>query len=303
MIALSQSARDWLADATGIAVDSLQISPWCGANSSAVYAIDNAHKPRAARFVLPVFDDKDWLVREPDLLIHETFALVEARHCQVKTPRLMASSAGEVGFGAPVVLMSRLRGQVELRPADLRDWSAKLAHALTRIHAHKATGFGWEYRSWIEAARPQVPQWTAQPQLWQRAIKLWHVGPPRENEVFLHRDFHPVNVLWHHGKVSGVVDWVNACIGPRGVDVAHCRTNLAVLFGVEIADHFRDCYLSYAGGRHHPFWDVASILDMSLPEPEFYRPWSEFGLDVLSTPEMARRDEIYLQSVMEQVRD
>ena len=197
--------------------------------------------------------------------------------------------------------MSRVRGNVELQPGDLRDWSARLAKALVQIHAHPAPNFGWEYESWIDSSKLKVPAWTTHPQLWQRAIELWRGGEPQENAVFLHRDFHPANVLWSNGKVSGVVDWVNACLGPRGVDVAHCRTNLAVLFGVEIADYFRDCYLKHAGGEHHPYWDVASILDMSLPEPEFYRPWSEFGVDEISATEMGRRNEVYLESVVQLV--
>ena len=153
----------------------------------------------------------------------------------------------------------------------------------------------------MDEAKLRVPDWTEQPQLWQHAIEFWRAGPPADKPVFLHRDFHPCNVLWKHELVSGVVDWVNACMGPRGVDVAHCRTNLAVLFGVEVADMFRDNYLEIAGGAHHPCWDVASILDFSLPQPEFYPPWSEFGIEVFSAREMARRNELYLERVMKTV--
>lgn len=294
-------ALNWLAHWTNIAVDSLRITPMHGANSSAVFAVENAHKPRAQRFVLRVFNDKEWLMREPDLLIHEAFALGEAAHCNVAAPKLQASEADDIGFGGPVVLMSRVRGHVELRPADLQGWSVKLASALVQIHAHKARDFGWPYSQWFDSARLKVPNWATDRQLWERAIAFYRTAPPLECDVFLHRDYHPCNVLWRNGKVSGVVDWVNACRGPRGVDVAHCRTNLAVLFGVEIADAFRDAYLERAGGAHHPYWDVGSILEFSSPKPEFYAPWSEFGIENLSAREMGRRNEIYLQSVMKRV--
>lgn len=301
MIPFNAEALDWLARSSNIAADALRITPMRGANSSAVFAIETAHKPRAQRFVLRVFNDKEWLAQEPDLLIHETFALAEARYCNVATPALIASKGDDIGFGGPVILMSRVRGHVELRPADLQDWTTKLAGALVQIHAREARDFGWHYSQWFDSARLQVPNWATDSQLWERAIAFYRTAPPLERDVFLHRDFHPCNVLWRNGKVSGVVDWVNACRGPRGLDVAHCRTNLAVLFGVETADAFRNAYIERAGGAHHSYWDVCSILEFSLPEPEYYRPWSEFGVEAFGAREMGRRLEIYLQSVMARV--
>ena len=303
MIAFNDEALQWLAISTKIPLDDLQIAELAGANSSAVYSVENAYKPKNRGFVLRVFDDAQWLAREPDLPFREANGLKEAKNCDLISPKLINVAAHEVGFGAPVVLMTRLKGHVELQPDNLSDWCAQLADALAKIHAHGAKDFGWNYISWVDEENLRVPNWAEHPQLWQRAIEFWRAGAPNEKAVFLHRDFHPCNVLWQNGEISGVVDWVNACRGPRGVDVAHCRTNLAVLFGVESADAFRDAYLEIAGGEHNPYWDVASILDFSLPQPEFYRPWSEFGVEEFDAREMARRNEIYLQSVMRSVPD
>jgi hypothetical protein len=33
-----------------------------------------------------------------------------------------------------------------------------------------------------------------------------------------------VNVLWEENGISGIADWINACMGPIGIDVAHCWT-------------------------------------------------------------------------------
>ena len=301
MTDFSGAALDWLARETGIPAGNFVITPLRGANSSAVCAVSDARKSEAPGYVLRVFDNAQWLAQEPDLARHEAAALQEAGRCGVGAPELVAFAERDAGFGAPVVLMSRLAGDVMLRPGDLRDWSAQLARTLAQIHRHAAPNFGWNYRSWVDAETLRVPVWTTRPRLWERAIEFWRAGEPEENAVFLHRDFHPANVLWQSENVSGVVDWVNACRGPRGLDVAHCRTNLAVLFGVEVADYFRQIYLEFAGGQHHPFWDVASILEVSLPEPEFYRPWAEFGLEVISAREMGERNEIYIESVLKRV--
>ena len=295
---MSEDALWWLSYTTKVALESLRVAPMRGANSSSVYAVENAANARSRGFVLRVYSDAQWLRREPDVPMRECAALRQVKGCEVATPKFIAYATPDVGFGAPAVLMSRVSGHVELQPADLNDWCAQLAGALAQIHAQPTLYFGWNYTSWINEETLRVPAWTERPQLWQRAIEFWRAGPPTEKSVFLHRDFHPCNVLWRNGKISGVVDWVNACRGPRGVDVAHCRTNLAVLFGVEAADDFRDAYLEIAHGVHHPYWDVASILDFSLPQPEFYRPWAEFGVEAFDWREMARRNEIYLASVM-----
>jgi hypothetical protein len=54
---------------------------------------------------------------------------------------------------------------------------------------------------------------------------------------------------------------VNACIGPAGVDVATCRWNLADWAGLERAGTFVDAYERCTGSVHHPYWDLASLLE------------------------------------------
>ena len=49
--------------------------------------------------------------------------------------------------------------------------------------------------------------------------------------MFLHRDFHPGNLLWTDERITGVVDWVSACAGPPEEDIGHCRANLAIRHG------------------------------------------------------------------------
>ena len=117
--------------------------------------------------------------------------------------------------------------------------------------------------------------------------------------VFIHRDYHPTNVLWRGTAVSGVVDWINACRGPAGVDVAHCRTNLEAMYGLETADQFLARYRDVADGfAYDPYWDIDSLLDMCLEGPSYYPPWQEFGLGIIPPPVLRQRADAYLESVM-----
>jgi hypothetical protein len=77
--------------------------------------------------------------------------------------------------------------------------------------------------------------------------------------VLIHRDFHPGNVLWHRGQVSGVVDWQSASIGPASIDVANCRGNLLGA-GSDIAERFTRQWEHATGTACHPCADIITII-------------------------------------------
>ena len=292
-------ALDWLGRAVGAAGCPLTIVPMGGATSSSLYFIEVARGDIPRRFVLRVLDNHGWLAAEPDLASHEAAALDEAQRAGLPAPRLVAYADDDVGFGAPVVLMSFVAGAVELRPADTPGWLHTLAAQLAAIHRHPADGFPWRFRSWVNRAALVTPAWSAIPRVWERAIEFWLKTEPESRAVFIHRDYHPTNVLWREDAVSSVVDWINACRGPAGVDVAHCRTNLAQMYGPGAADRFLDAYLDVADEFvHDPYWDVDSVLDMCLPQPMCYAPWQHFGLGAIAPHDMRRRVDLYLESVM-----
>src|SRR5207244_1514750 len=82
--------------------------------------------------------------------------------------------------------------------------------------------------------------------------------------AFIHRDYHPGNVLFQRNEVSGVVDWPNASVGAIEVDLGHCRHNLAALHGVAAADAFLDAYYAITGARtHDPYYDIVTLLDVN----------------------------------------
>lgn len=295
-------AYTWLARALGAGPSPLDLTRLQGATSSSVFLVQVMRGGEAQRFVLRVLDNSQWLVNEPDLAAHEAAALTEAQKAGLAAPRLVAYAADDVGFGAPAILMSFLEGRIELAPADFQAWLHGLAGALASIHQHPAHGFAWRFRSWVNRAGLAPPVWTTIPGAWERAIERVCGPEPVAPLVFIHRDYHPTNVLWQGGEVSGVVDWINACQGPAGVDVAHCRTNLALMFGRAAADQFLEAYTrSDPGFAYDPYWDLDSLLDMCLPEPLFYPPWQDFKLDFLGPKVLASRVDAYLVSVMKRI--
>lgn len=215
---------------------------------------------------------------------HEAAALEYAQSVGLLAPRPIAFASHDVGFGCPVVLMSFVEGKVDILPGDLQQWLDGLAVALAAIHAHAADPLSRRYSSWVERDLLTAPTSSANPLVWRRAMDYWTRRSESADEawpsraVFLHRDYHPANVLWHDGAVSGVVDWVNSCRGPAGIDVGHCRMNLVQMRGVATADRFLASYQAAAPEFiYDPYWDIDTALDMCLPAPEFYAPWVFLG--------------------------
>jgi aminoglycoside phosphotransferase (APT) family kinase protein len=109
----------------------------------------------------------------------------------------------------------------------------------------------------LEAWTP--PAWTERPEVWERGFATFDEPPPVGSPVLIHRDFHPGNVLWQAGAVSGVVDWPNTSVGAPEADIGHCRMNLAGVFGLPVADRF----LELCGVRaadYDPYWDIVAAL-------------------------------------------
>jgi aminoglycoside phosphotransferase (APT) family kinase protein len=207
------------------------------------------------RYVRPELNEQ-----EPDAVWREARALRAARGADVPVPALLAVDPAGADAGVPAVLMSRLPGRVDWWPSDLDRWLARLAEVLPRIHA---TPLPPPSELGAFSAYPQAsyrpPGWARYPRMWERAAEISHGAPPHLPTVLLHRDFHPGNVLWRRGRVTGVVDWQGACTGPAAADVAHCRVNLLTL-GVSAAERFTVLWEQAAEATYHPWADVVTII-------------------------------------------
>ncbi len=252
-VTVPPSVRVWLEGQVGARVT--RVTPLPGASSSAVHGVDLAD---GGRLVLRRYVWQGFLEGEPAAPGREVDALLFASARGLPAPEVLAAdvTGDEVGDGVPVVAMTFLPGRARAVPDPVR--VAELAAA---IHAVDARGLDHHYFQWYEGQWRRAPEGSRRPELWEQAIELWRNAAPLYRATLVHRDFHPGNVLWVRGRCSGVVDWVNACRGPAGADVAHCRANLTRLAGVAAADQFLAAYQSITGHRHEPYWELASVLE------------------------------------------
>jgi aminoglycoside phosphotransferase (APT) family kinase protein len=254
-------ARAWAERAAGVRI--VRVRRLAGASSSAVHGLYAAD---GTRLVLRRYVWQAFLEDEPVAPQREVDALRLALTHGLPVPELLAADVAgmDIGDGVPALLMSLVPGRAVATP-DVR----RLAEVAAAIHAIEPAGFSHDHFPWYAGttvAPPVASQW---PRLWETAIGLWRDAMPDYTPTFIHRDFHPGNVLWWRGRASGVVDWANACAGPRGCDVATCRANLVDLAGDRAADDFRAAYESLTGEAFHPYWDMACTLENG---PSFWTP-------------------------------
>lgn len=230
--------------------------------AAAVHAVDVAGPDgELRRLVLKLYVRDD--PSEPDQAAREARILQRVAGHEVPVPQLVALDREGGSCGSPALLMTRLEGHVILRPRSVGAWLRQLAALLATIHAMPIEPTALDrYRTYPLGPDPHPPRGSVNASAWREAIARVAGPPPEERACFIHRDFHPGNVLWEGSRPSAVVDWAQGCWGPPAADIGHCRWNLWYLHGREAADAF----LAECGRRapHDPpydrYWDLAAAL-------------------------------------------
>lgn len=164
-----------------------------------------------------------------------------------------------------------------------------------RIHGVQVAAGPFEER--IDAAAPVIPASATRPAVWEAAFGILRQQAPEPATCFIHRDFHHFNLLWRHGRLTGVADWTRSCTGPADFDAGHCRLNLAVLFGADWAERLRLAYEAEAGRAIDPWWDLYAVTAYS-DEWRRFIPVQVAGRAPVDTAGMTSRVEDLLEATL-----
>ncbi|NBH04093.1 phosphotransferase [Amycolatopsis sp. SID8362] len=201
-------------------------------------------------------------------------------------PRFLARSTGD-DREPPWVLISRLPGTADIKPADPHGWATQLGETLARIHdagpdavADLDTVFDRRgYRARLSGPAADIVD-----EAWETEI----LGAP---PVLTHCDYQSGNVLWENGTLTGVIDWEGAARGPAGYDIGWCRFDLYLLYGEHLADVFLRAY-ERAGGtrpRNPLLWDLWTLARSHRTVEEWVPNYRDLGRHDLTAAELRRR--------------
>ncbi|MER5965954.1 aminoglycoside phosphotransferase family protein [Streptomyces sp. NPDC002057] len=258
--------------------------------------------------VLRSFVKPFYVKHSPGLLTREADVLRLLADTAVPAARLHRVDAAAEHCDHPSLLMSLLPGSLRLDGEDIERKTELLARQLVTIHGLPVPEGSRPraYQAWTSPERVRIPGAPERPEVWRRAVDVIRSRPPAHRPCFLHRDFHPGNVLFTGAgaglAITGVVDWVETSWGPADLDVAHCSTALALLHGVPVGMRLADHYVA-AGGTldddpaHHLYWRVLDALAFAPDAEKLAEPWCELGRDDLTSSVLAQRLEDYLRAL------
>jgi aminoglycoside phosphotransferase (APT) family kinase protein len=263
-----QAALRWVEEQLGARV--LDIKPLEGGRSSAVHLLAVQTPAGAQSYVVLRRYVLDWVINEPEIPINEALILgLLADVAGVPAPRLLAADPDGSATGTPTTVMSAVSGRVVWHPTDREHWLRGLAELLPAIHAVPLWPQLTDWAIYPPEPGAIPPPWTKYPKAWELAIELYEGRQPPSERVFVHRDYHPGNILWTGDTITGIVDWVSSCAGPPQEDVGHCRVNIAQHFGLAAADRFLTLWQGAAGVRDYdPYWDLTNVISMVGEEPD-----------------------------------
>ena len=211
---LPEAARQWVRDALGPGGRIVSAHPRAGGTSSAVHAVTVDDRRGARRqLILRRYVRADWLARGtgprrarsagPDVAradrrsMRRVWSRSTRRATQLRRPRGAHDPAPRPGPVDARVISTRSSTGSSTRCSTI--------HAVDR--ARRRCRSARSCRT-TRTKRLEPPVGTSCPDAWARAIEVHAGPPPSTSAAFIHRDFHPGNVLWTGDEVSGVVDWV-----------------------------------------------------------------------------------------------
>ena len=277
---LPPSVQAWL-ERAGIPAAGERVEPLAGSTTGSVFAL-----PRPGDtpdLVLKVYDPDRSEIDAAGLVRQEAAALEVAAGLDLPTAAVVAADATGAEAGVPVLAMTRQAGEVvPVPPHDWRSWVDGLAGVVRTVLAADlpAEGLG-EYVPWHERTM-QPPPWSTDDALWHEAASALAVDLPALPWRFIHRDLHPLNVLWADGRLSGVIDWANGCRGPIEVDIARCRVNLAMVDPADPPLALADAFTERCGVAYDRRWDI-TVVEGFLGNPDVLLTGNDLGASVTPT--------------------
>jgi aminoglycoside phosphotransferase (APT) family kinase protein len=288
----------WVEQTLGSSVRVVGWTRLTGGLTSIVHRLTVERNGRRDQYVLrwwvPDSEGEPWSARAVPL---EAAALTKLEGSDIPAPRLIGSTT-DPALGGPAVLMTRVPGTMQLMPRDRDRWLRQMAHMLARIHALDLDGQPFE--SWLDRSQLSPPPDASRADIWREAIALVAEERAPARTCFLHRDYQHFNMLWSRERLTGVVDWIEACVGPPEADVGHCRLNLTVLFSAALANGFRAIYEAESGRRVDAWWDVHALLSYG-PSWQQFLPIQIDGRAPLDVQGMTGRMEEVLEGALRRV--
>ncbi len=116
----------------------------------------------------------------------------------------------------------------------------------------------------------------------------------------VHGDLWHGNTLWDGGKLTAVLDWDCAGVGPAGIDLGSLRCDAAWCHGADAAEHILRGWEAEAGrpASDIPYWDAVAALASPPDMGWFPMAMADQGRPDLTREVMLERRDAFLDAAL-----
>jgi len=176
----------------------------------------------------------------------------------------------DVFRGMPLLITEFMEGRVLESMEKVPDAMLQLADRMSDIHQvdceQHALHFLPKQTDWCATKlniRPQrMDDSLSEGRIRDALESVWPL-PQANQDVLLHGDFWPGNVMWDDGCISGIIDWEDAAIGDPLFDLANTRLELLWASGTDAVEMFTQRYQTLNPHLYYsrlPVWDLFAAL-------------------------------------------
>lgn len=198
--------------------------------------------------------------RNPVAATHEYRLLGQLAAANLKVPRPI-----HLDEAAHQYVCEYLPGAPDLRPRDVDEHLHRYALQLAQIHQVEHCQLDIAF---LSTQKPKDVTRTETMNLAMREddirLALEKRGTiTRSNPlVILHGDYWPGNVLWHDGRITGVIDWESCLLGEPLSDLGVARLDVLWVYGEDAMRTFTELYQASMNLdlSDLPHWDLLAGL-------------------------------------------
>ncbi|MFZ4507992.1 MAG: phosphotransferase family protein [Fimbriimonas sp.] len=246
-----------------------------------------------AKCQLPTGELREVVARFPGAYIRELFEDAGAHEFRVLEAVFRAGLPvprplwlGEAHDGH-FLLLEFLPGRATANPANPTEFIREMAATLAHIHQTDLSSGQLDFlpqtRSRYISSREELNKDFREPEI---VATLEEAGEqPVSRSVLRHGDFWPGNILWQDDKITGIIDWENALLGPAIADLAISRLDVLWILGVEAMEEFTARYLELnsINTATLPYWDLRTSLRPLPNLEEWAGPYESLGRPDVTT--------------------
>jgi aminoglycoside phosphotransferase (APT) family kinase protein len=127
--------------------------------------------------------------------------------------------------------------------------------------------------------------------------------PDDDQPGLVHGDLWYGNTIWDDGRLTAVLDWDCAGVGPAGIDLGSLRCDAAWCHGLEAAGHILSGWEAEAGrpASDVPYWDTVAALASPPDMGWFPEDMAAQGRPDLTREVMFERRDAFLNAALSQL--